>query len=424
MEAPLPDKRERDSAVIRWVEQPEADARSRAAAVARAQLTKAKGNAAFVEGEFADALDAWEAALGQLGVHYLPSAAGGGAIMPDSGPRAKKQQLDQRCYPWRAASVLCANVSQAALKLIESSSAEQLGKRRTKTSRTIGELMAYQAFMAAVHAVELDPSYDKAHYRLAAAIQASGDEDGAEHAREIWRDMQMYRAHTSKNVAAKKLDVLADVPDANYPPTERMWPDRLVAYQVGLISARSLWLWGENDLARVYDFLHRAAAPHVQLRCHLAELDTWHSLIRQGIRAGEKNEYGSFEEGGQWLSIALSASSKEVDGRTSSRRFDLEHLWLIRCDTTGAAALDGPGMYSGGTAAAVDAAERIIDSAVAALQAQDLEVSSVLLGQGLKALTKRRGQFGPQLLSGIMMPDLHHEAREAGFSLGFSQLGL
>lgn len=285
--------------------------------------------------------------------------------------------------------------------------------------------------------------------------------------------------------------MLSEVPDAQYPPPERLWPVRLIAYQVGLISARSLSLWGENDLPRVWRFLqlHGAANTQLQLRCHLAELDTWHSLARQGIIAGEKNENGSFEEGGQWLSIALTTASMREGmrggGGSLTKRFDLEHLWLERCDTTGATALDGPGMYSGGTTTAVDAAEAKIDSAVATLhttacgevsrpetllhvafvlalyrlpgplgpdlrcnscasscfhqprqakvkafapliralrQAQGFVVNFVLLGQGLKALTQRRGQFGPHPLSGIMMKDMHHEAREHGLSFGEESL--
>ena len=157
--AVAPDKRDQTDAVINWVECPEADDRTRAAADNRALLHKVKGNAAFTEGQFSDAMDLWEEALEALGVVYL---AAGGAIMPDSGPQAIKQKLDVRRYPWRAAAVLCANLAQAALRLIEDSTAKQLGKRRTRRSRTFGELMAYQAFMAAVHAVELDPSYDKA----------------------------------------------------------------------------------------------------------------------------------------------------------------------------------------------------------------------------------------------------------------------
>lgn len=183
----------------------------------------------------------------------------------------------------------------------------------------------------------------------------------------------MYRAHTASNLARKVIPVLSEVPDAQYPPPERLWPVRLIAYQVGLISARSLSLWGENDLPRVWRFLqlHGAANTQLQLRCHLAELDTWHSLARQGIIAGEKNENGSFEEGGQWLSIALTTAGMREGmrggGGSLTKRFDLEHLWLERCDTTGATALDGPGMYSGGTTTAVDAAEAKIDSAVATL---------------------------------------------------------
>ena len=57
-------------------------------------------------------------------------------------------------------------------------------------------------------------------------------------------------------------------------------------------------------------------------------------------------------------------------------------------------------------------------------QAQGFVVNFVLLGQGLKALTQRRGQFGPHPLSGIMMKDMHHEAREHGLSFGDGLLGL
>ena len=51
--------------------------RTRAAADSRALLHKVKGNAAFTEGEFSDAMDLWEEALGELGVAYLEVGGGG-----------------------------------------------------------------------------------------------------------------------------------------------------------------------------------------------------------------------------------------------------------------------------------------------------------------------------------------------------------
>jgi hypothetical protein len=58
---------------------PEADDRTRAAADSRSRalLHKVKGNAAFTEGEFSDAMDLWEEALGELGVAYLEVGGGG-----------------------------------------------------------------------------------------------------------------------------------------------------------------------------------------------------------------------------------------------------------------------------------------------------------------------------------------------------------
>ena len=74
-----PDKRDQEAAVIIWVECPEADDRTRAAADSRSRalLHKVKGNAAFTEGEFSDAMDLWEEALGELGVAYLEVGGGG-----------------------------------------------------------------------------------------------------------------------------------------------------------------------------------------------------------------------------------------------------------------------------------------------------------------------------------------------------------
>jgi hypothetical protein len=75
-----PDKRDQQAAVIIWVARcPEADDRTRAAADSRSRalLHKVKGNAAFTEGEFSDAMDLWEEALGELGVAYLEVGGGG-----------------------------------------------------------------------------------------------------------------------------------------------------------------------------------------------------------------------------------------------------------------------------------------------------------------------------------------------------------
>jgi len=72
-----PDKRDQEAAVIIWVECPEADDRTRAAADSRPLLHKVKGIAAFTEGEFSDAMDLWEEALGELGVAYLEVGGGG-----------------------------------------------------------------------------------------------------------------------------------------------------------------------------------------------------------------------------------------------------------------------------------------------------------------------------------------------------------
>lgn len=52
-------------------------ASSRAAADSRPLLHKVKGIAAFTEGEFSDAMDLWEEALGELGVAYLEVGGGG-----------------------------------------------------------------------------------------------------------------------------------------------------------------------------------------------------------------------------------------------------------------------------------------------------------------------------------------------------------
>ena len=417
--APDLDKKDRrpDDTWVRWVECPSADEQTRAAADARAAELKEKANHAYSAGDVDEAVDIWVSALAALGVDYdhIPDGAN------------DQQTLDVERYPWRAVAVLCANVAQGQLKLVESLSVEEMKEKLNRGSGdawTYGEGMMQHALKAACYALLLDPSYDKARHRLAAALDVNGDVDAAEHEREIMRDIKMYRAHTATNVAKQLVDVHPDVRDPAYPPAERMWPDRLIMYQVGLISARSLSVWAARDLPRVWAFLRTATDRGVlHFRCSLAEIDSWHSLNRQGVVAGEKNEYGSFTNGGQWLSIGLNSLSKETCS-TPSRCLQLEQVWFARCDTTGAAQLDGPGMYSGGTAKAIDAAEAMIDCAVEIAQGEGFHVGTVLLGQGLKALTKRRKQFGPHILSGMMMPDMGHEAREAAGLADFGLLGL
>lgn len=250
-------------------------------------------------------------------------------------------------YPWRAAAIICANSVQAKLKLLETSTAEKLSATRDRGGPTRGYVLAHAAALAASMSRELDPSYEKAHHRLAMAEEACGDGERAEHAREILADIRMYRDHTAKIVAAGQLKVRADLSYDAYEPSERMWPARLISYQVGLISARSLWHWGNRDLPRVFEFLRAHTSGPLHLRCSLVELDNTYSLARQGIHVKDedKNRYGSYEKGGQWLSIGLNTG----DNTPRSTLVQLEQVWFVRCDTTGAAALDGPLAYEGGT---------------------------------------------------------------------------
>jgi len=312
-------------------------------------------------------------------------------------------------YPWRAAAIICANSVQAKLKLLETSTAEKLSATRDRGGPTRGYVLAHAAALAASMSRELDPSYEKAHHRLAMAEEACGDGERAEHAPEILADIRMYRDHTAKIVAAGQLKVRADLSYDAYEPSERMWPARLISYQVGLISARSLWHWGNRDLPRVFEFLRAHTSGPLHLRCSLVELDNTYSLARQGIHVKDedKNRYGSYEKGGQWLSIGLNTG----DNTPRSTLVQLEQVWFVRCDTTGAAALDGPLAYAGGTDMAIRAAEAQIDAAASRATAEGFHVGSVLLAQGLEALKARRGHFGASPLDGIAMPDLGHVAR-------------
>jgi len=125
-------------------------------------------------------------------------------------------------YPWRAAAIICANSVQAKLKLLETSTAEKLSATWDRGGPTRGYVLAHAAALAASMSRELDPSYEKAHHRLAMAEEACGDGERAEHAREILADIRMYRDHTAKIVAAGQLKVRADLSYDAYEPSERM----------------------------------------------------------------------------------------------------------------------------------------------------------------------------------------------------------